>query len=713
MNKEPISLYIFRFVLGLGLFAFMAMLYWSSTLIEDQLKFLRSDLLQVKNDIFLLRAETEKIRTDVLKSLLEQRPATIYSPLQPTAQPLAKSTETALSTNLLKPDFFYENTLPKLLGADFIPHGVRKEGSLGKPEHLLPFGKWVQVANWNGLCTIGLASQEVGKYETLTPDMAEKMELRQNAKGEPEYWLFLRKDVFWAPLQQSHFADSVVLAPHFLHRHPVTAHDFKFFFDAVMNPSIEEAQAISLRTYFSDIEEVRVIDDYTLVVRWKTEMIANEKGESEPKMKYLSKSLTGSLRPLASFVYKYFADGTKIIEDDSNPETYRINSIWAQNFSHHWAKNVIVSCGAWLFDGITDREIRFKRNNDYFDPYAALTEAYEIKLKDSFDGIWEEFKAGSLDLYEVPPNQQSELDRFLQSMPYAAQKQKGLGIKLLEFIGRSYTYIGWNQANPLFKSKKVRQALTMAIDRDRIIRQNLNGMGVQTTGTFFRFSPSYDESIQPYPFNPQKALQLLHEEGWYDSTGTGVLDKIINGQRVPFQFTLTYFVKNQTTKSICEYITTALKEIGISCKMDGVDLADLSAATDDKSFDALYLAWSLGTPPEDPRQLWYSTGAKEKGSSNFVGFANKEVDQIIDQLTYEYDSKKRIELYHRFNRIIYDEAPYTFLYTPKTLLAYRDYMQNVFIPADRQDLIPEANVGEPISSLFWIDDKRGLENQKK
>ena len=47
--------------------------------------------------------------------------------------------------------------------------------------------------------------------------------------------------------------------------------------------------------------------------------------------------------------------------------------------------------------------------------------------------------------------------------------------------------------------------------------------------------------------------------------------------------------------------------------------------------------------------------------------------------------KKRIELYHRFDAIIYEEAPYTFLYAPKVTIAYRDYLQNVFIPADRQD----------------------------
>lgn len=695
MNREPIGLYIFRFVSGFGLFAFMAMLYWSSILVEQDLKFIQGDLLQIKNELLNIRSEVNKTRADMLKNLPEH--AFTSSP--------SSSSPLVAAENLLTPDPFYTTTLPKLLGPNFKPHGIRKEASIGRPNNLHPFSNWSQVASWNSLCTVGLTNQEIGKYETFTPDMALSMELRNGSNGQPEYWLTLRQDMFWHPLNPNHFAEGITLAPSFLQKHQVTAHDFKFYYDAIMNPHVEEEQAVALRNYYNDIEEIRVVDNFTLVVRWKTQKVKGEDGKEVSRMKYLSKSFTGSLRPLARFVYQYFADGTKIVADDTDPNTYLTNPIWAQNFSHHWASNVIVSCGPWLFDGMTDREIRFRRNPDYYDPYAVLVEAYEVKFRDSPDAIWEDFKAGSLDLLTVPPNLLSELDLFLKSPPYQNQAKQGLEIKLLDYLARSYNYIGWNEANPLFNSRKVRQALTLAIDRERIIRQNLNGMGVQTTGTFFLFSPSYDTSLKPYPFDPDRARQLLREEGWDDSDGDGIIDKQINGQHVPFRFTLTYYVKNPTTKAICDYVATVLKEVGIDCNPNGVDLADLSAIFEDKSFDAVLMGWALGTPPEDPKQLWYSTGAKQKGSSNAIGFANAEVDHIIDQLEYEYDPKKRIELYHRFDAIIYEEAPYTFLYTPKVTLAYRSYLQNVFIPADRQDLIPGANVGEPQPSIFWIQEE--------
>jgi peptide/nickel transport system substrate-binding protein len=199
-----------------------------------------------------------------------------------------------------------------------------------------------------------------------------------------------------------------------------------------------------------------------------------------------------------------------------------------------------------------------------------------------------------------------------------------------------------------------------------------------------------------------QAKHLLEEEGWYDRSGNGVIEKEINGEIVPFVFKLTYYVKNPTTKSICEYISTALKDVGIKCLLNGVDIADLSASMDDKSFDAYYLGWVLGAPPEDIRQIWYSKGAKEKGSSNSIGFSNPEVDKLVEALEFEDNVEKRNQLYHRFDAIIHEEAPYTFLFTPKIAMLYRENVHNVFLPIDRQDLVPGADVAEPDSSIFWL-----------
>lgn len=679
MNREPLFLYLFRFLAGLAIVFFMAMLYWSSTLQE-------TELIQMRQSMQLMQR-----RLDDLK-MQQVSPAATKEAKQEVAH-----SDLSLD-NLLKNDPFYETTLPEILGPEFQPSGIFQQASVARPTSLHPFSNWADVNAWNSLCAVSVARSKFGIYETLSPNMALRLEERINKDGKPEYWIFLRNNVYWHPLSESMFQHTVALAPHFFEKHQVTAEDFKFYYDVIMNPFVQEAGALALRNYFSDIQEIEVIDPLTFVVRWNTHEI-----DGQQKTYYRAKSLTGALRPLASFVYKYFPDGSKILDDDSERDSYRTSSLWAQNFTDHWAKNIIVSCGPWVFEQMSDRSIHFKRNADYFEPLGALTDGIEVTFKESPNNVWQEFKNNKLDSHTLQPDQQLEFENFLQSDQYRLQKEQGNAIKRLDFVGRSYAFIGWNQIKPYFKSAKVRQALTMAIDRNRIIKQNLNNMAIPINGTFYRYSSAYDASIEPWPFDPQKARNLLAEEGWYDSDGDGIIDKEINGERVPFRFTLTYFVKNPTTKAICEYVATALKEVGIDVRLMGVELADLSAAFEEKSFDALFLAWGLSSPPEDPKQLWSSAGAKERGSSNAVGFANAEADKIIEELEFETDRQKRIALYHRFDRILHDEQPYTFLYTPKQIFLYREYLKNVFIPADNQELVPGADMTEPQEQIFYLD----------
>lgn len=692
MTKEPIGLYIFRFVMGLGLFAFMAMLYWSSLLLEENVKVVRSDLQEIKGQLATLRGDLS--HSDVS-----------------TAQDKKQSQKErghmdATLSNLLTPDPFLETTLPGLLGPGFKPHGTFHNATVGRPDNLHPFSNWAEVNNWIGLCTAGVAKQEFGKYETLSPDLALKIEEKPSSiPGVPEFWVHLREGLFWQPLKKDFFSEDVNLSDFFLKKHPVTAEDFKFWFDALMNPHNQTPGAVAQRNYYGDIEEIRVLDPLTFVVRWKAKEVEIA-GKKEKRIRYIARLLTGGLRPLASFVYKYFPDGKKILEEDSDPDAYRTSSVWAQNFAQHWAKNIIPSCGPWMFAGMTERQVSFQRNPDFYLPLAALAQGTEVAIKDSADSIWQDFQTNSIDTYALQPEKIIEWERFKKSPNYQSQKKQGLSIDQIDYLERRYTYIGWNEAKPFFKEPGVRRALTMAINRSRIIREALHGMGVEVTGPFFRGSPSYNEKVVPLPYDVQKARQGLEEAGWYDSNGDGVIDKVIDGKRVSFEFTLTYYVKNTTAKLVAEQVATDLKKVGILCSPNGVDIADLSGMFDDKGFDALLLGWSLGSPPEEPRQLWSSAGAQEKGSSNAVGFANQEADAIIDSLEYESNPQKRLDLYHRFHKIIHDEQPYTFLYTPKTTLLYRQYIQNVFIPSMRQDLVPGANVTEPDSSIFWIKESR-------
>jgi len=673
MKKHP----LLSFSLQAAALCFLLLLWWSSTLIEQDLKRIRKQL-----DSLSSRLETLKRKN----ALITQKAHLI---VKEDAAPLVEN-------NLFQEDPFYKNTLPKLLPEKFIPFGTFTSANVGRPENLLPFAGNAEVSSLQGQCIGSLGTTWVGFYERFTSDLARAIEVKENpVRKTIDYFVYLRKDIFWKPLDQDLFPN-LNLSEHFLKPHPVTSEDFKFQFDTVMNPNVQLSGALGMRPYMETIEEVEVIDPYTFVVRWKAQEI-----NGKWKAQYSAKGVTISFTPLASFLYKYYPDGTKIVEKDEEKNSYKTSSLYAQALFQHFASQYIPSCGVWEFEGISDEGVSFLKNSQYPYPLRALFEKQRHYFKSSNDNLWKAFQALQIDVCSLAPDQELELKQFLKSKVYMKQKEQGLAINRLDYPQRAFTYIGWNQKTHFFADKNVRTAMTLAINRKRIIDQFISGKGIETTGSFFIESSSYNKDVSPYPYDPFKAEALLDEAGWLFNPSKGVREKKIEGATVPFSFILTYYVKNSTAKAIVEFVSSSLKRIGVECIPLGLDVADLSKTVRSKEFNAVMLGWMQGLPPEDPRQLWHSSYADLPGSSNYIGFKDKKIDEIIEELTYEDDTEKRTTLYHEFHAILYEEQPYTFLYVPITTFLWRDTIKNVFIPQKRQDLIPGAQTIEPVSSLFY------------
>lgn len=85
---------------------------------------------------------------------------------------------------------------------------------------------------------------------------------------------------------------------------------------------------------------------------------------------------------------------------------------------------------------------------------------------------------------------------------------------------------------------------------------------------------------------------------------------------------------------------------------------------EEQKFDAVTLSWGGGSPEDDLKQIWHSESAR-MGGSNFISYANKEVDAAIDGARAEMDPAKRAKLWQKAVRLIANDAPYTFLFNPK------------------------------------------------
>ena len=277
----------------------------------------------------------------------------------------------------------------------------------------------------------------------------------------------------------------------------------------------------------------------------------------------------------------------------------------------------------------------------FFFKDTATTEIYTLSLHDALP-IW-------FDTYASQPSQRK---RFEADSRFRIYRRPGNG----------YTYIGWNMANDLFKDVRVRKALTLATNRDDIVKHVYWGIGRVSNGMFPQHLWFSNPEVKPLPYDPEESKRLLAEAGWRDSDGDGILDR--NG--VPFAFKLIYNQGNDQRRSIATITQQQFKNLGIKVEIASYEWSAFLERINKRNFEACVLGWSLGMDP-DPYQIWHSS-QREKGF-NFVNYANPEVDRLIELARTELDQERRKATLFKIHKLVHDDQPYTFLVVPESSTA--------------------------------------------
>lgn len=305
-----------------------------------------------------------------------------------------------------------------------------------------------------------------------------------------------------------------------------------------------------------------------------------------------------------------------------------------------------IGCGPFRFrEWKSDQYIVLDRFEDYWEGPPNY-KGYTLRIVPDLLTQEMEFYAGTLDQYGVQPHQ---VERLKDDPTY--QNFSGLSF--------GYTYIGYNMRREPFKDKRVRKALGMAIDVEKIIKYVLYGQGERITGPFVKQTDYYNHAIEPLPYDPEGALGLLAEAGW-EKGPEDWLQK--DGKRL--QFTLITNQGNNLRKAILSVAQDSWRKIGIDVRTDVLEWAVFIKERVNKfDFDALILGWGMGIEP-DLYQIWHSsqTGPNQL---NFVAFRNEDADDLIIRIRQEYDHDKQVAYCHRLHEIIAQEQPYTFLYVGK------------------------------------------------
>ncbi len=390
-----------------------------------------------------------------------------------------------------------------------------------------------------------------------------------------------------------------------------TAEDVLFTFNLIHSPKIFTPYT----SQFRYVKSVNVIDKHTVEIKYK-----------EPYFKALETWMMG-------IVPKHKLENEKEIMTSSfNQKPIGTGKYTMEGFEI--SKDIILNANKTYFE----KEPNIKKIVYHFMPDPS-TEFLMLKS--------EKLDVGSLS----PLQMQRQIDVEFKKR-----------FNFFEKISNSYTYLGFNHNNPKFQNPKIREAISLAIDRQEMVDILFFGHGQICNGPFMPGTFAYDENITSPKQNIQKAKQLLKDAGY--------------NEKNPFTFEIVTNSNNQTRVNAVEIMQHQLKKAGVIVKIKTMEWqAFLNTVVMPRKFEAIVLGWSLGLMP-DAYSIWHSEGS-EKGGFNFVSYKNAKVDELIKKAEKTVDRQKLAVIYKEIYRNIVIDNPYLFLYIPNSITVVNKDIQNV------------------------------------
>jgi len=220
-------------------------------------------------------------------------------------------------------------------------------------------------------------------------------------------------------------------------------------------------------------------------------------------------------------------------------------------------------------------------------------------------------------------------------------------LKVYEKPGNSFQYLGFNLRLPKFESKKVREAIAYAIDRESIIQHKLYGLASPATSVLSPLNYYHKKDLPSYDYDLEKAKNLLKEAGQ---------------ENLEIEFKIS---SDRDINSIMMIIKEQLEKAGIKVTLRPYEFATFFSDVQKGNFEMFSLRWVAVTEPDIMHKIFHSS--QTPPGRNRVYFDNKELDKLVDDGAREADQVKRKALYDRAQVIVAEELPYIPLWYPSNI----------------------------------------------